>query len=410
MRTNNFNWHNIHRQQGAVSLLISMVLLTVITFVSVYTSKTVLLEQKISANELRGRIAFEAAESGVESAIAAINNGWTRDANMVVLPNEVYDTDGNLTNGGETNSNTLVNGSRVTVTLSDASSGDLIATRIVAQGWSDDSSATRTINVISAFVSPLPNTPDVPLSTRGRVVISGSATVHNPEGHSTIWSGGDVDFGSNNTTSTTIADPSASGYPDCLGSASTPCSMVRSSDRYTAGLDVIEHDTSLSNLTTDEFFQNTFGMSMLRYQTEQVTVDVLPANINNLTTASPPGASLGANEVIWVEGNTAFNNLTVGCTTSLSGSNVCSAANTKPSILIINGNLNVSGNIHIYGLLYVTGIMTGSGNLTTVGAVMMQGSNSAMTGSVDITYNSAVLRSLADNTDSAGGGGSWRDF
>lgn len=398
-------------KHGFATLVITLVILTTITLVTLYTSRTIVMEKNISANEFRSRMAFEAAEGGGEFAIAYITNGRDKDGDGLLPgnlgssdPDEFIfdsDADGNT----DTNTTTLPNGSRVTVTLQNADVGELTATRIITQGWSDDSAATRTVTQVVAVVSPLPNTPDNPLTTRGTVVINGSATVHNPEGNSTIWSGGDVNLGANNSTSTEIANPNDANYPDCLGQPLDPCDLIRSSDRYVAGLDVIEYDSSLSQLSDSEFFANFFGTTPENYRESRATIDI---DIAAGDSTAP--LHLATNEVVWVEGNLSVNGDTVGCTQMVTGNNSCAMDNWGPSIVIVNGNLNLSGGPHFYGLVFVMGNVNINGNANIVGSLVTQGATTNTTGSLDILYNSALLARLHEMGRPASAGSSWRDF
>lgn len=428
----------LHSQRGMATLLISLVVLTTITFTLIYSARTVLMEQNITANDLRGRQAFEAAEAGQEAAVAYLmtSGGRDKDGDGFIVTDSsetdefLFDTDSDGTN--DSNTATLPNGSRVTVTMTEAdvSSGNIfyVATEITTEGWSDDGTAHRRIVHTYSYVSPLPNVPENPVLTRGTIVVGGSATIINPEGHSTIWSGGPVDLGGNNTTKTEIADPSqtsdgsnTSKYPDCLGSTSLdpencnpaavqcPCATFRSSDRATPGLDIVEQDDSLANLSSDEFFLNFFGTTMADYKNTRVTLTTTGANSGS---DAPTGVNLATDEIVWVDGDASWSNVTVGC--SVAGASNASGmycnGDIQPSIVIVDGNLKVSGNITFWGLLYVTGEVSGSGSTDIRGAMMISDPNGNTTGSLRIFYNSAVLRSLADSGQMGGGGGSWRDF
>lgn len=407
-------------QRGAATLLVSLVVLTTITFITLYTARTVMTEQQISGNELRGRMAFEAAEAGSEMAIAYIRGGRDRDGDNL-LPGELPGSDDDefifdLTGSdgiGDTNTLVLANGSSVTVSLQaadfvDVGTGlEIIATRITSQGWSDDRTATRTIVQEVANVSPLPNGPQNPLISRGAVVVNGASVVQNPEGNSTIWSGGDVDLSSNNNTNTQIADPGDPNYPDCLGDSANPCGMIQGSDRYVPGVDIIEYDSSLANLSPDEFFANFFGSPPARYREDYVTID-----IDTGAGDSVAPIHLADSEVIWVQGDLTLGaGTTMGCLVAVTGSNRCPANQVVPSILIVQGDLNLSGNAQFYGLVYVTGNIEGSGSPVFVGS-LVTASTSTTTGSLNITYNSSILRQISRDPGktAGGGGGSWRDF
>jgi hypothetical protein len=121
---------------------------------------------------------------------------------------------------------------------------------------------------------------------------------------------------------------------------------------------------------------------------------------------------LATNEIIWVDGDTTFsNNTTVGCKAVVTGNNVCSGANTKPSIMIIDGNATFGGTVQFYGIVYVTGSITISGNATVHGAMVGASSVTNNTGgSLDIWFNSDVLERTKRNGPLGSSAGSWRDF
>jgi hypothetical protein len=384
----------------------TLILLVLVTMVSIYTSRTVLFEQRVSGNDFRTRQAFEAAESGLNIAIAYIagTGGADKDDDGAVDP--VFDT--NADGIGDVSTTTFADLSSVTVTLA----GSFPQFQIQSVGVSDDQTATRTVRMVGSVADGLPNSPDNPLTARGPVIISGGATVYNPEGNSTIWSGSDVDLGSNNATATEVADPGDPNYPECMDTSMT-CSTAQSSNRVASGLDVVQHDSSLQNLTPAEMFINNFGMSMENYRRSRVTLDIPATDANNdVTDPTNPGIQLATGEIIWIEGNTEFeNNTTVGCEIRLTGGAFCPDANIDPSIVIVNGDLSANGTPNITGLLYVVGNFNLLGNIQVEGAVVVAGNmNNAASGSMDIWYNSDVLNATRDNSPVVGAPGSWQDW
>jgi Tfp pilus assembly protein PilX len=399
MNTRRFEPRNFAaRQRGVLTLVVSLAILVLSTLVTFSVTKAILMEQKISNNELRAKQAFEAAETGMLEAMNYIDNGPNRDGTAGIDP--VFDT--NADGVGDAPSKTVGTGS-VTVTTTDLSGGAMTSIRIVAQGFSDDRSATRTITQTSVTINPLPNAPQNPVVTKGQVIVAGSATVHNPEGHSTIWSGGDVDLGSNNSTKTQVPDVNSATYPNCMNTPMT-CTLADSSSRNLASVDVVENDSSLGALSNAQFFQNFFGLPAATYHSSMVTIDTTPAAFNTV-------ANLAQYEVIWVSGNTTISGSTIGCTTSVTGNNVCPTANQRPCIVIIDGDASFTGTPHIYGILYVTGSLTMSGNATVHGAVVAAGNATNSTGgSLDIWYNGNILAQTALAGNSTGSAGTWKDF
>lgn len=72
--------------RGAASLVVVMILFFIITLVAAYTSRNLLFEQRTSANQYRATLAFEAADAGVEWAIARLNEGRMNDDCTELLP------------------------------------------------------------------------------------------------------------------------------------------------------------------------------------------------------------------------------------------------------------------------------------------------------------------------------------
>jgi hypothetical protein len=182
------------------------------------------------------------------------------------------------------------------------------------------------------------------------------------------------------------------------------CTLVTTSSKLSVGLDVIENDSSLAGLTSDEMFRSFFGTNSSVYRASQVTIDTVPSRAET-------DADLATYEVIWVEGDTTFNGVTVGCTTRMAGNTRCATEKTKPSIFIVNGDATFRGNSQFYGIVYITGKVSIVGNTTVYGAMVVAGdSESTMSGSLDIWFSSSVLAGTAAAGASTGSAGSWRDF
>ena len=66
-------------QRGAAALIVVMLLFFVISLVAAYTSRNLIFEQRTAGNQYRSTQAMEAAEAGVEWAIAQLNAGLISD-------------------------------------------------------------------------------------------------------------------------------------------------------------------------------------------------------------------------------------------------------------------------------------------------------------------------------------------
>lgn len=62
-------------QRGVASLIVVMALFFIVSLVAAYTSRNLIFEQRTSANQYRSTQAFEAAEAGLEWALAQVNGG-----------------------------------------------------------------------------------------------------------------------------------------------------------------------------------------------------------------------------------------------------------------------------------------------------------------------------------------------
>ncbi|WP_185967958.1 PilX N-terminal domain-containing pilus assembly protein [Thalassotalea sp. PS06] len=395
-------------QAGMAVLAVSVVLVILVTLVSLFLSRTILFEQKMVNNDFKSKSTFESAEAGLAIALEYLANGIDRNNDGVI--DFVFDSNGDGIGDSATG---VVGQANVVVTVSEVNAGDITSLAVVSEATSLDDASVKVVTTTMQSLDPLPNHPDNPLTTRGNLDVNGSATVHNPEGHSTIWSGGDVDIGSNNSTATYIADPTDSGYPGCMD-IPRACSEIQTSNKETVGLDILEHDSDLYNLTPAGIFENFFGMSPEAYKELMASMVVDPSNPSESVGCSANSYDAcvagSTNEVIWFEGDVEINGGTVGCRSSVNGSNVCANADEAPTILIIDGNATFKGSPHFYGVVFIMGDASASGNSTFHGAVITGGSLNSTSGSLDIHFNTGLLKKTRENGPRTVASGSWRDF
>ncbi|MBF0219986.1 MAG: hypothetical protein HQL49_10745 [Gammaproteobacteria bacterium] len=401
------------QEQGAATLFFSIIILGLVTYVTFYSSKTVLMEQKISANEYRAEQAFESAEAGLQSLTTFLASATPTQLNQI---NAVATTGSTITaNSGTPLITVPATIPTPTFRFSNMTVGPPLILDATITGTSDDNIAQRSICITISGIDNLPNVPTAPLISRGSALVVGSGTVHNPEGEMTIWSGGEVDLSSSGTIATETVNQTDANYPNCVdyNHATYPCSVVASSRKDSKNMDIIEYDASLANLSQDAFFENFFGVSREVYKATRVTKYFANEAAFDLSN----DADL-TDEVIWIEGNVAsIGNRNIGCTLHGSGATLntvdtCTSSPQPASIFIVNGDLDLGGgNANFYGLVFVTGSVTAGGNNRVEGTVIAY-QNSGSGGSLDIWYSSKVL----NQTRGAGGGsnaqatGSWRDF
>jgi len=398
------------RERGAATLIVAMVLLFSITLISILTARTTILETKISANEFRGKQAFEAADAGMQYAIAYLNSGGaTRDGsgdpmvltatlgNSTIYSTTLFDEDSDATTTGISTTNCLA-----MLPIPE------FHVCVSSDGSSDDAAFTRTISQLALIASPLANPPNNPLTSKSIVDIRGSGSIINPEGNSTIWSGDNMAF-TGASPKTFVASPDVTATLDGspneendvialkneLDAAGLDSSLLNgiaeTSTKDTIGFDIVADDANLASLTDDEFFENFFGYDPASYNSSMVTTEIAGGKV--------AGSLSGlTNEVIRVDGDAqVMSNITIGTV-------------EEPVILIIDGDLFGAGKVTINGILYVRGDWTGAGRLEIRGGAVIEGQVNGK-GNMDVIYSSMVLDQVGTNLQSSGPiPGTWRDF
>ncbi|KON79981.1 PilX N-terminal domain-containing pilus assembly protein [Azoarcus sp. PA01] len=400
------------QQYGAATLLVSMVLLIAATLLVLYASNTVVGEQRMSANEVRSKQAFEAAAAGIELTIqqinaseddidfnaaaqTALNISWTpTNSSFSVLFCEPTTFDlANLPHCGDSADDGITAAS---CTTPGASAKTAWA---VSCGWSDDSAARKRILTLVAKTDPVPVDISNPLIANGSVGMSGNATVVNYFNNLTVWTGSTLD-NTGNTGKTVIRRPGmtnatsgcAGGAGACtsqevtdqVGGGDQVCTqaedLICTTSTGVFGPDVIQSDTTLANLTGDQYFENFLGMKPNEYKSTQAEEVVVGAHAGSIGDGE---ADNGGGTVFWVEGNAAINQ------------DIGSA--NKPVVLVVDGDLDLSGSPTIFGIVFVRGNLTQSGSATIRGAALITGSVDA-DGSLNVIYD----------PDAIGGGKCWK--
>ena len=72
-------WASCHRQKGAISIFVVIVLMSIAAMVALFTTRAILLEQKTSANAYRYEQAFAAAKAAWDEGLAYYGESLTLD-------------------------------------------------------------------------------------------------------------------------------------------------------------------------------------------------------------------------------------------------------------------------------------------------------------------------------------------
>lgn len=460
-----------HQQQGAASLLTAVMLIIATTLVVITSGKTVLQETKITANSYRTAQANTAANAAMDYAVAYFQVGGldqldadgnagtdsivdyraTSDgsvdsnfgrftniptANSCAMPETNYAFPITLDSGdGQTTLARFYFVNRLYDADNDVATADtnpcngddklnsagtnMNAGMIVAQGWSDDCSAVRTITqcITVSNGSILKGTgPKQPFVSRGPIGVGGSATIINRYTNTTMWAGDaagitgaalDTYTRTDNTTLSDFTKTDGTGDLDTTRLHNVDPSIdtqAMTNKKNGIGIDVITGDPSLNNQTADEFFELFFrNQDDTDGTTKQEIKDLAGGQLYPGGTTIPDGVS----SLVWVEGDAKISNGTIGTEAS-------------PVILIIEGDLQLAGNTAINGVVYVMGELKMAGTADIIGAIVCENlAESTGTGSLTI-----VFRPFGDGSDSEGTGGeasmipgsytivngSWRDW
>ncbi|TRX02943.1 hypothetical protein [Candidatus Methylobacter oryzae] len=393
------------KQQGAATLLTALILLICITLIGLLTSKTVLVETQMAADNYRTSQASAAANAAMDRAVAYFNAGGLdqrNNATGAATADGLVDYTGPGTEPTTTNCAmpaatatttfplTLTSGAQTTFahfyfdntagnacdcTTNDCMSATNMARALVtAKGWSDDCTAVRTITqCIGTFdIFNGGKGPQQPFIGRASVGAFGNATIINRYTNSSIWTGGSAT--ATGAAFATYLRPSNTEIGDYTtaqldaGCSTNACNTNAAdniqpvSNRNAGnGIDVIDNDPTLTtqtastiDLTTpaaNTFFGMFFAQTKAQIRQAASTANQLLAAGSNLN---------GLTGLIWVNGNETIN------ATDTIGSA------TNPVILIIDGNLTLNGGATIFGVVYITGTVAITGNPVVTGSIVAE--------------------------------------
>ena len=434
-------------QRGVATLVVVMVLFFIVSLVAAYTSRNMIFEQRTSANQYRSTQAIEAAEAGIEWALALLNH--QRITATCTNSTSITDTTfrerylitdlatGRLTpktiTGGDLTSMCVLNGTQWDCSCPTSGSPSLTApsgtgvnpafrvrfqridppatqpgvirlqvvgcTRLDnacldfdGQGLTNEGRAV--VTQLVALTGNVASVPAAPLLARGKVDFSGASlapTIYNTDSAGsgiTVQAGGMI---------TNVVSRSLPGTPGALSR--------------------VETDPALNNLVAltpfsaeDRMFASVFNMTAGTFKSQPAAVEVKPCSTLVPCTAAQVRTAVEMNpgRPIWVDGD-----LEVTSAGDIGTAN-------KPVLVVVNGNLTFPVDATIYGMVYVrppvpspppamsSWVTSGMGRIQ--GAVVAEGEISG-SGSPTIIYDRAVLDRLRGSVGSfVRAPGSWRDF
>lgn len=418
-----FPIHRPGQQRGAATLVSAVILLVLMTLVTFFANRNIVFERKTAANQYRSTKALEAAEAGIEWALANLNSSrriTAACATSTVATDRSFrdrylDPDGNGLFGepfSTANPTCTFNGATwscscpaegfapVVVACASPAGCPTFRTRLAKVAGDDTLIQLTSVGCTDAqrpCVAGAGGTADGTATVTQIVKIaSGLATIP----AAAITAKGYVDFGANAITATNT-DPGTNGITINAGGDITGfinASTIKTMPGTPVQGSLVGNDASLASLSDDKMFQSFFGTTKEAFRDAPTTTQVSCAGVcgNTLLNAIERGA-----RTIWVEGDMVLN------------SNDVFGSPTDPVIVVVNGNIEVRGDSIFYGVLYCQNSAwdnTGGGNALVVGAAISEG-NFTATGTPDPTYDPDVLRRLNQTTGVvAKVPGGWRDF
>ena len=413
-------------QRGVAALIVTTLLFFVMVLVTLFVNRSLVFEQRASANQYRATQAFEAAEAGAEWALAQLNNPQRLGADCLPTADTTASsfrsrylsqataafTPRTWNNGATPTAlqPTCVRSDAGWVCSCPASGAPLLSpptgdgpfpafslrfrvgdkpgsVRVLATGCtslagaclansSSSADATARIDVTLALLAGLRTPPTAALTTRGSVDADGAA------------------FGAHN------ADP-ATGIAVHAG-ASIAASQARLTVPAGASLASarLDNDASLAGQNADRYFASYFGLDKERWKNQSVVTRIVCSG-DCAAAITAAVATTDGSALIWIDGDMALDGP------------VALGTHEHPIVLVVNGSARLRGAVGFHGVLYSAALRwddTPAAGAVVHGAVLSE-SNYSGNGTPELVYDSGVLAALTTRSGSlVRVNGGWRDF
>ena len=417
----------VRHQRGAAALIVTMLLFFAMILAAVFVNRNLVFEQRTSANQYRSTQAFEAAEAGLEWALAQLNSNqrigadclpsadpaatsfrarylsysaaastfapltWSNAGAATALQPSCVRSGGGWACSCPASGQAALDapagsGAAFAFTVQFQASTKPGVVRVAATGCTDlagacrpgtttSAGATARIEAVFGLFAGLRTPPAAALTTRGAVNADTAALgVHN-------------------------ADPE-SGIAIHAGAA-IAASLVRltpPAGASTAG-SLVSNDAALAGQSADQLFASFFGIDKARWKNQPVVTRLSCGGCS--AALADAIAAAGANPLLWIDGD-----LTLDGPLSL-------GSPQQPVVIVVNGAARLSGAVRLHGLIYSSALRwdaTGGPGALLRGAAI---SETDYTGDAapDLFYDRELLAALTGNTGTfTRVSGSWRDF
>lgn len=442
-------------QRGAAALTVTMLLLFGMALVAFFSNRGLVFEQRTSANQVRSTKAFEAAEAGLEWAIARLNDrrriagspscaistattgdfadrylGPVSESGFAIntaqrfgcsfdsttgLPSCACPTSGDPSLGAAADARFTV---RFNIVSGDPWSIEILSygcTNAAADGGvcdpavSTNSDAIAVVRSIYKMKPALPNAPGAGLVTGALAITGGNLNVINKDVASngiTINAGGDVELGTGTNVYTLDGSP--------------PRSSVLDNDPTLAAL-------TAADTSGDVFFATFFGETIDSFRNNPNTYILTSGTCPDwapqgqrctpCTTAQACGTAV-SNALdttnfsrFWSDTDVAFGSGNLPAT--LGGT---LGSSTRPLSIASSASVELKANITAYGMFYAATAgadtewdYSGSGTAKVYGAFVSRGTFDKGSGTLDLIYDANIFGPGSLRGTMIRVPGSWRD-
>jgi hypothetical protein len=384
------------RERGAATLVVILALLGAMALAVLFINRGLLLETRMSANQARSTVAFEAAEAGVDWALAQLNaaerigTDCRADAAAALSFRERYLASGlrpactRSGSGWTCSCPTSGTAALPTPTGDDDAPAFSVAfgpgpradiATLVSTGTTNGGAAQARITVSIALVPALASAPAAPLTARGDIAVGATPiAVHDLDPASPgvgLHAGGSV-------------DASAVAFNGPGGATSVG---------RIAGL-----DAPLAALDGEHLFVALFGLPKAAWRDQPMTRRLRCAVDCSAELATTIGSEVTA-PMVWIDGDAV-----------LDGPVTYGRAD-RPVVIVVEGRLQLRGAVTLHGVAYANGIVwTGSGGSPEVRGALVSESGYSGDAAVTLHRETAVFAALRRTGSYVKVPGSWRDF
>lgn len=425
-------------QRGAATLIVVMVLFFIVSLVAAYAGRNLIFEQRTSANQYRATQAFEAAEAGLEWALAMLNGGrvdpscgasidaahlsfraryleiddidvtpktwadgstlerpscvrtnnplnpWSCSCPDKAAPTPAVPADGGIHPAFRVCFEAVNPPQPGVVRVVSTGRTSFVDQPCEQRGEGTAGDSAATVSVVVALNSGLATPPSAALTVRGSVSVTAPTTLQN-------------------------VDPLTNGLTASIGQyASSDIALLKPESIPGSPVDAsIIHDTVLEGLSQPQLFTSLFRMHPDTYKNQPATV-VLTDCAATCSEKLRLAVERNPGRIIWVNGDLALESaVDLGPVVPT----VPPVPPVPPVVIVASGSVRIFEPVNIVGLLYSGADIQNFAAGSLVRGAAVAAGNFESIQSARIEYDPEVLKLLNLYSGSlVRVPGSWRDF